>query len=1668
MIDGGLRRRRQLRLWNVLAVAAMLLAIASWGILVSAPFKTPQTRLVLISGPVSGGPVSGGQSSSDLPNPGQTSPLSTTLERLATALGQTGGLAPRIELDSEAGLTEWVDRLAQDPRVSETVVLAVLQADAILDTPTVELQSRGEPGTPSGPRIRLSRLLDLLTRPRPRHLVLICDFRPQLSAFDKAILEYNLAERVSDSLRSWSQSETRESTVWLLLPQSPGDSVPLVGPHDSTLFPAAVALGLTGSADLDRDRRVDLQELCQFVAERVSRLTSAATSGHGSQTPLLATSSPRETISGAHGQPTPRPADVCLLPVPRFGWSALTPKSVAPGVPGTSQPDKAVTANGQSEVQSLLLRSIQQWDKQEQIVNFELSAGMRMPHLWRAFELRLRDATARVNSGATLPTAKQSALAEFLDPLESDKPGLEDGTGGSAGVRLALQLGSSRWPSKADTSLALRKAARSGPGEDLVDTLERLLREETSEPFVTWWEQLDPASQLSEELLGLTALRESGVDWPLLRRILALRVRECRLAVATLEVPQLIDDPLKEAQRARRHAERQLRLRLTSSPGSVVTADLQAAERHLDRMEALAQAHHRGRRALCRSGRALSAHLAFWAGCLTPGEFGGPAAGDLEQHLELLRQLIPLVNRPNPSGHESLTAVISQIESLEARWSQFEPALLVSRLETQAPSWNQVDRAAMVASLLRTKILVGPYADQLNQWRQAVDGALRSELHSPAVMPPQSPAGSVNGFRDRTAAVARLVRGVARLEMAALDSHATPTREVQLLRLRLAEIEREADTLQTARETNDAWERLLTAWQAWSQARALCAAAIRDTAGHSPQALRSLLWLCPQTLDDLQDPRWDARVQQADRQAWNAWLWAQSERLMDGLHRSNAADQPWLRLAERYISGIEAPESPRPATPPLGLELRTIPVPGSQAEPQALVELFNPLSVPVQASLLIEHDPARVLISPTAEPGVLLVPTLHERGLGWSLAEREFQEAAWLKQVVPEECWHLDPGQRRLVTIAWKSLSSDRLSSRIVLRLVSRPEKENEPTRLATRELELGIELPGELPFDLQLVHEPGEAVSTNPRLLTCFPNQQFSQSAQFVNRGPARSCEVQVWSLLAPPPEPIPNKMFDSPGANAWLTRLARGPLLGRVERQLMPAQSVSGQLKFQPPLMPTPLAAGAAPGSGHLPEVSIPGGLLFVIQDVDTGETVLRHQQLEVLHPDRMVRPQVNFSPQNELVTVDLQRRDPTLAPWPLTIEVELASADVSRPSRRWEATLARGADQVHLELPVRVTTQPWQLSISVAGYPRAFLYVLTPTQGTGEVPEETALASLRIVSPESESPVGLPRTNMPIRIQVDAPRGTLLDRDSFWEVGIDQDRNREFRDESTLQFHADRQVTAWFGGLSPAGGLLLRTRVDDFEIPLSLANQKDGRALLLARMKAAGREVWSRPIEVLFDGTGPRIRELTAGVRGQAVLGTDLAITVRADDGDLAGVDRLEAGFDVAGTGQLPDEPAPATLSMAEPGVWRGKLPTTDLPEGTMTLLVRAIDRVGNVSSTARRILEFNSQETIARQRAARRIEVRGRVGYFGTPVPEIAIVLREDIKPTPSDAESNPARQPLEFSTVSDSEGVFRIPKVPLGQYTLQAKGVFRNKVREISTPVDLKDDSDGLLKELKLP
>jgi hypothetical protein len=1572
-----------------------------------------------------------------------------------------------VEVQSTTELATWADALARQSGLAQATLLVCLEAQFSAGDLDVDLVWRGSDDSSPGPRTTLAELLNLLTRGNPAQIILVCDDRPHRDDFASVVRSVDLDLQIERSLSTWAKNHRGGTHVWLMWPQSPGDLPLATGPRQATLFPSAVAQGLTGLADVDQDRQLTLRELHEFVAQSVTQLTSAASAGQARQAPRLLQARPGRELS----PPDLRlAAAVRILPVPRSGWEALATSDADP-VAKQPRPAPATEPDPAAASRDLLSRALQQWERGTAGEPPDLSPDLRAPHLWKVFEHELLQASRSGIADGRLTPSQQAALAQFLVALESRSADPQEPVRSPLGRRLQRRLAARVAPVTTGPSLALLRPESTEPGQDLLLTLERHLAQETAAAFEGWWSRLSPEERMTQELLDVASLLDAGVDWPVLRRILAARLRESRLAVASCELGDSIHAELLAAQRARRNAEKLLLDNVRAEARSLALLDLGDSERHLEQAGHVIHTLQRARRSLASLGRRLPEWLALWSGCLAPGAREGPPQGDLREQLDLVRQLVAAVDHHDKSAVAKIEILLSRLDAIEARWTQFLPSTIAAQLEPGSRSWNHATRAALVASLLWNSPLPPPLAEELDRWRDAVDRSLREQLSQG--LDQSAPETFVE--RTRLGELIQLRQALARLEAEVLKpvipGDSALSRDAAEALRELLELSSEATSRPATPEGHPAsLSALRVAHDRWGESQDALRQSLLDNreSALSSQQLRNLVWFLPIRPQELQDPLWDLLLAEAESRAWNDWLRTHADRLSDGLHPANTGDQPWLRLAERFRAlGDATGQSGAPRPGGLDLRIRSSPAtgPGQSGLEEAVVEVFNPLSFPVQAWLLIDHHPGLTSLLPATDPAVHTIDSLDQRALGWPLAERDRREAGWLSQVVPGDAWILGPGESRGVKLQWRSLATRPGESRFILRAVA-----NSPGQpaLATRVETLNVALPGDLPFDLELRSSPGGTRTSGDWIVAGYPNQPWTQTARLINRGSSRSLGVDVWSLRAPPDEPLPAQLLSGPSAAEWLNRQSRGPLLGRLQKLAVPAGGASGLLRFDPVPPASPVPSEKQAVDGQSPPVPTPGGLLFAIQDAETGETLLRHQQLEALDPASFVRPRLSHHPREQHLSVDLSWIGPGQALGPIPVECEVAVVDGPVPPRVYRTELGTDRPEVHLEVPIPPDSIARSISLSVAGYPRAFRYLLRPEQEPGEVPEDSAPFSIRVAQPPSGTALALPASALPVLVQVDAARGTLPAPGAFWEVGLDLDRNREFNAESTLRFRADRSVTAWFQGFTPEGGLRLETRVADFEISVPLLGLSSGRSLLLARLCSQDRETWSRPVEVLLDGVGPQVREVVAGPQGGTQIGEDLLVQVRADDGEFSGVARVEAILDTAGTGLFSTEPAPLVLTSPEPGRWVGKLPTTDQPEGPVTVLVRAIDRVGNVGPLARRVVDLKSPESIARQRAARRIEVRGKVLYFGTPVPQAALVLREVVPPPPAGGPAPNKSPPLEFEAVSDNQGAYRFPKVPPGKYTLQARGVFRNKLRETAVSVELDDQPDGRLQDLNLP
>src|SRR5262249_29606059 len=132
--------------------------------------------------------------------------------------------------------------------------------------------------------------------------------------------------------------------------------------------------------------------------------------------------------------------------------------------------------------------------------------------------------------------------------------------------------------------------------------------------------------------------------------------------------------------------------------------------------------------------------------------------------------------------------------------------------------------------------------------------------------------------------------------------------------------------------------------------------------------------------------------------------------------------------------------------------------------------------------------------------------------------------------------------------------------------------------------------------------------------------------------------------------------------------------------------------------------------------------------------------------------------------------------------------------------------------------------------------------------------------------------------------------------------------------------------------------------------------------------------------------------------------------------------------------------------------------------------------------RSVVTLYSQEELDRQRAAIRVPLRGVVEFNKVPVPGVKVTLvpaEPDPKAAPGagaapekaaagKSSAAAALEPIPPAT-TDKDGMFVLPKVPLGKFKLQAQGIFRNKIRKAELPITVDEQTPFTpAPRLKLP
>lgn len=460
--------------------------------------------------------------------------------------------------------------------------------------------------------------------------------------------------------------------------------------------------------------------------------------------------------------------------------------------------------------------------------------------------------------------------------------------------------------------------------------------------------------------------------------------------------------------------------------------------------------------------------------------------------------------------------------------------------------------------------------------------------------------------------------------------------------------------------------------------------------------------------------------------------------------------------------------------------------------------------------------------------------------------------------------------------------------------------------------------------------------------------------------------------------------------------------------------------------------------------PAVPIPTdqGLVLVLTDKMTNQKYWRRVETRVRHPRSYIEPTIRFDAVSERAEIRLKARQPDTVPVQGIDVVGRILEPLPRGTEmKLEGTVLAGEVAVlYCQVPT-VGAREVTFEIDVDGFPRAFVIKVPCWRTNPDISVVSDFQKIEFIEPTDGLNIGPNDQSQRVRLKIDAIPGAFETKRDYVEVGWDLDRDREFADETTFRFAADRQVDVVVNSILN-GRMSMTANVGDIAFDLPPPSLKNQRVNLLARLFAGGEMVWSKPIEIVADSDPPTITGIEVTPGTTFPQGIDLMVRVGVDDAKLSGIASVELVIDTNGVGKFTDSAeAPKSCARQSDGAWTLSLPTADLKPGRATLFVRTTDRVGNKSVDSKTVLSILSEQDWQEKLKSLTQELTGTVLYSDNPLPEAKVTLEDE-------------KGVVVQRTNTDERGAFRFLGVQAGKYKVVAIGVMKNRPRKAEQNIEV--------------
>jgi|GEM_PF-1432749 len=606
----------------------------------------------------------------------------------------------------------------------------------------------------------------------------------------------------------------------------------------------------------------------------------------------------------------------------------------------------------------------------------------------------------------------------------------------------------------------------------------------------------------------------------------------------------------------------------------------------------------------------------------------------------------------------------------------------------------------------------------------------------------------------------------------------------------------------------------------------------------------------------------------------------------------------------------------------------------------------------------------------------------------------------------------------------------------------------------------------------VQLLVDGGEATwSQGDRGLTLhpFPNRATPYRVLLRNtRGRELTATVSVFAPAQPLRIATPETVLPRAAAERWLSQIGTTTTLVAPVAMVLPADGTpvtllpappraEGQVPTEQTLTAAPAAqttanataaddqAGGADAVAARLGTAITSGLLVWVHDPTTDTVAIESISLSPQRPQRYADVRVGYDAAIGQLQIHVDALSSAAIP---ATGIPVRARVFDDATLPLELTLSGHivADAPRLRLTADIPPDEARtvtVHIDIDAFPRAFIFRFRPTDSQPSVPQWLERNGVRLTSPLPNTAFAAPVEAIEVVAEVDAPVGAFLDPRDELLIGIDVNRDRVFRNESPLSFRSDRQVEVRMLADAASGQVNVLAAVQDYRIHVPGGALTDARVNLLGYLRTGDRDTWSEPVEVILDGSPPRLGSIRVQPSQRIAAKTPLEISVSADDNGLSGVASVQVGVAQPGTSQFAAEPPPVEAVLTPGGTWAASFPTEGLVPGTHRLLLTATDRVGNTGPpTPLSIDVLSEEEVLAEKNRPKAINGRALHGSTAAAGATVELFTADD-----------EAR--LVATRTADAQGNFQFARVAPGAYRLVARALVRNTRRngqlEITIP-----------------